>query len=222
MIRRELQDVTRDVAAVAMGFLPADLIITNGRLVNVNTAQILDGTDIAVKHGFIVLVGNADHVLRDEKTVVVDAKSRYLVPGFIDSHMHVESTMVDIRSFAAGVLPHGTTTICPDNHEITNVFGLKAVELFHRAAEGLPLKVYLAMPVCVPSIPGFEDAGAVITAEDVSRAYKEGWAQLQGEQMTSGRADEFPRRDLWRSDHSRYYGCFPQSGGDTDRPLCVA
>ena len=183
MIRRELQDVTRDVAAVAMGFLPADLIITNGRLVNVNTAQILDGTDIAVKHGFIVLVGNADHVLRDEKTVVVDAKSRYLVPGFIDSHMHVESTMVDIRSFAAGVLPHGTTTICPDNHEITNVFGLKAVELFHRAAEGLPLKVYLAMPVCVPSIPGFEDAGAVITAEDVSRAYKEGLAQLQCEQM---------------------------------------
>lgn len=183
MMRKELQDVTRDVAAVAMGFLPADLIITNGRLVNVNTAQILDGTDIAVKHGFIVLVGNADHVLRDEKTVVVDAKSRYLVPGFIDSHMHVESTMVDIRSFAAGVLPHGTTTICPDNHEITNVFGLKAVELFHRAAEGLPLKVYLAMPVCVPSIPGFEDAGAVITAEDVSLAYKEGWAQLQGEQM---------------------------------------
>ncbi|HEX7555486.1 MAG TPA: adenine deaminase C-terminal domain-containing protein, partial [Leptolinea sp.] len=76
-----------------------------------------------------------------------------------------------------------TTTICPDNHEITNVFGLKTVELFHKAAEGLPLKVNLAMPVCVPSIPGFEDAGATITAEEVAKAYDEGWAQLQGEQM---------------------------------------
>lgn len=181
--RKALYEVTRDIAAVAMGFLPADLIIKNSKLVNVNTAQVQPGIDVAIKHGFIALVGNADHVLSDEKTKIVEAGGRYLVPGFIDSHMHVESTMVDIRSFAAGILPHGTTTICPDNHEITNVFGLKAVELFHKAAEGLPLKVFLAMPVCVPSIPGFEDAGAVITAEDVAKAYDEGWAQMQGEQM---------------------------------------
>jgi len=181
--RKALHDVTRDMAAVAMGFLPADLIIKNGKLINVNTSQIQPGIDIAIKHGFIALVGNADHVLADENTKIVDANGRYLAPGFIDSHMHIESTMVDIRSFAAGILPHGTTTICPDNHEITNVFGLKAVELFHKAAEGLPLKVFLAMPVCVPSIPGFEDAGATITAEEVAKAYEEGWAQLQGEQM---------------------------------------
>lgn len=181
--RKALFEVTRDIAAVAMGFLPADLIIKNGKLINVNTAQVQEGVDIAVKHGFIALVGNADHVLSDQNTEIVDAGGRYLAPGFIDSHMHVESTMVDLRSFAAGILPHGTTTICPDNHEITNVFGLKAVELFHKAAEGLPLKVYLAMPVCVPSISGFEDAGATITAEDVAKAYDEGWAQLQGEQM---------------------------------------
>ncbi len=181
--RKALCDVTRDISAVAMGFLPADLIIRNGKLINVNTAQIQPDIDVAIKHGFIALVGNADHVLTDGKTIVVDAKGRYLAPGFIDSHMHVESTMVDIRSFTAGILPHGTTTICPDNHEITNVFGLKAVELFHNAAEGLPIKVFLAMPVCVPSIPGFEDAGATITAEDVTKAYDEDWAQLQGEQM---------------------------------------
>src|SRR5512133_3111407 len=126
--RKALFEVTRDMTAVAMGFLPADLIIKNGTLINVNTAQVQPGIDIAIKHGFIALVGNADHVLVDENTKVIDAKGRYLAPGFIDSHMHVESTMVDIRSFAAGVLPHGTTTICPDNHEITNVFGLKAVE----------------------------------------------------------------------------------------------
>ncbi|NMB60394.1 MAG: adenine deaminase [Chloroflexi bacterium] len=181
--RKALYEVTRDLSAVAMGFLPADLIIKNGKLINVNTAQIQEGIDVAVKHGFIALVGNSDHVLTDTSTKIIDAQGRYLSPGFIDSHMHVEYTMVDIRSFAAGILPHGTTTICPDNHEITNVFGLKAVELFHKAAEGLPLKVFLAMPVCVPSIPGFEDAGATITAEEVAKAYEENWAQLQGEQM---------------------------------------
>src|SRR5690606_20218529 len=66
---------------------------------------------------------------------------------------------------------------------ITNVFGLKAVELFSDAAQGLPLKVMVAMPVCVPSIAGFEDAGAVITDKEVNEAYRQGWAQLQGEQM---------------------------------------
>jgi adenine deaminase len=181
--KNELYKITRDLAAVAMGFQAADLIIKNSKLVNVNTAQLQNGIDVAIKHGFIALVGNADHVLIDEKTTVVDATDKYLVPGFIDSHMHIESSMVDIRSFAAGVLPHGTTTICPDNHEITNVFGLKAVELFHKAADGLPIKVYLAMPVCVPSIPGFENAGATISADEVTKAYEEGWAQMQGEQM---------------------------------------
>lgn len=181
--RKMLYEVTRDLAAVAMGTQPADLIIRNGKLVNVNTAVIQEGMDVVVRHGMIALVGSADHVMTDENTRIVDAGGRYLVPGFVDSHMHVESTMVDLPSFAAGVLPHGTTTIAPDNHEITNVFGLKAVELFKKTAKGLPLKVLVAMPVCVPSIPGFEDAGAVITAEDTARAYQEGWADVQGEQM---------------------------------------
>ncbi len=181
--RRRLSEVTRDLAAVAMGFQPADLIIRNGRLVNVNTLRIQDGIDVAVRHGFIALVGDASHVKADENTRVVDAHGRFLAPGFIDSHMHIESSMVDPHHFAAGILPHGTTTIAPDNHEITNVFGLRAVELFHQACEGLPLKVLLAMPVCVPSIPDFEDAGATINAADAAEAYRRGWAQVQGEQM---------------------------------------
>ena len=181
--RKMLFEVTRDMAAVAMGMQPADLIIRNGKLVNVNTAYIQENMDVVVRHGLIALVGNADHVLTDEHTRIVDAGGRYLVPGFVDSHMHVESTMVDLPSFATGILPHGTTTIAPDNHEMTNVFGLKAVELFKQSAKGLPLKVLVAMPVCVPSIPGFEDAGATITAEETARAYQEGWADVQGEQM---------------------------------------
>jgi adenine deaminase len=181
--RKMHHEITQDLAATAMGRQPADLIIRNGTLVNVNTAQIQTGIDVVVRHGWIALVGDANGIMTDENTQEVDAAGRYLVPGFIDSHMHVESAMVDLPSFAAGVLPHGTTTICPDIHEVTNVLGLRAVELFHNIAEGLLLKVLLAMPVCVPSIPGFEDAGATISAADVAKAYQKGWAQLQGEQM---------------------------------------
>ena len=78
--RKALYEVTRDIAAVAMGFLPADLIIKNGKLINVNTAQVQDGIDVAVKHGFIALVGNADHVLTDKNTKIIDANCRYLAP----------------------------------------------------------------------------------------------------------------------------------------------
>lgn len=182
--RRMLHEITQGVVATAMGREPADLLIKNGKLVNVNTGRIQEGMDVAVRDGFIVYVGHdASHIPIGENTKVVEAQGRYIAPGFIDTHEHVESSMIDVRSFAEAVLPEGTTTIACDNHEITNVFGLKAVELFHKAAEGLPLKVMVAMPVCVPSIPGFEDAGALITSEEVTRAYQEGWAQLQGEQM---------------------------------------
>ncbi len=181
--RKQLHEVTQAMVATAMGREPADLIIRNARLVNVNVARIQEGVDIAVRHGFIALVGDTSHIPVAEGTEVVDADGRCVVPGFIDTHDHVESSMVDIRNFAKAVLPHGTTMIACDNHEITNVFGVRAVELFHKAAQGLPLKVDVAMPVCVPSIPGFEDAGATITADEVSLAYEEGWADLQGEQM---------------------------------------
>ncbi|MBI9091181.1 MAG: adenine deaminase [Desulfobacterium sp.] len=175
--------VARELADVAMGRRLADLVIRNGRLVNVVTAQIQSNTDMAVYKGFIALVGDASHIMTDESTEIIDAENRYLAPGLIDSHMHVESSMVDLRSFAAGVLPHGTTTICPDNHEMTNVLGLRAVELFKQSSEGIPLKVLTAMPVCVPSLPGMEDAGAVIGPKEVRTGYEKGWAELQGEQM---------------------------------------
>jgi adenine deaminase len=179
-----LYEVTQEVVGTAMGREPADLIIKGGKLVNVNVGRIQEGIDVAVKHGLIAYVGpDSSHIQTDENTRIVEANGRYIVPGFIDTHLHVESSMIDVRNFAAAVLPEGTTTIACDNHEITNVFGLRAVELFHQAAQGLPLKVLVAMPVCVPSIPGFEDAGATITDEEVTKAYQQDWAQLQGEQM---------------------------------------
>ena len=173
--------ITRDLAAVAMGQLKGDLLVKNTKLVNVLTGLIEENIDIITFGEFIAFVGDASN--HPSPDTVIDGDGRYLIPGLIDSHMHVESSMIDLPSFAAGILPHGTTTICPDNHEMTNVFGLKAVELFHKTAEGLPLNVFPAMPVCVPSIPGMEDAGASISAEDVEQAYSRGWSELQGEQM---------------------------------------
>ena len=181
--REKLSNVTRDLAAVAMGTKPADLLIKNGKLVNVNVGYVQENIDVAVSHGFIAYVGKNADIMTDEHTRIVDATGRYIVPGFIDGHMHIESAMVDPVTFACGVLPAGVTTICPDNHEITNVFGLDAVKLFHDSVQDVPIKFLLAMPVCVPSIPGLEDAGAVINPEDVAKAYEMGWAQLQGEQM---------------------------------------
>ncbi|MCG8615975.1 MAG: adenine deaminase, partial [Desulfobacterales bacterium] len=175
--------ITRDLAAVAMGQKAADLILENGKLVDVCTARIRNRCGIAVYKGYIALVGDTDHILRDEHTSVVDAGGKYLCPGLIDSHMHVESSMVDLPAFAAGVLPHGTTTICPDIHEITNVLGMDALRLFRDSGRDLPLKVLTAMPVCVPSLPGMEDAGATVGPDQVEEAYAQGLAFLQGEQM---------------------------------------
>lgn len=175
--------VTQDIVAVAMGRKPAELILKNGRLVDVCTGRVRAHMDIAVCHGRIVLVGDASHVLIGPETAVVDVTGRYLCPGLIDSHMHVESTMVDLPCFAAGVLPQGTTTICPDIHELTNVLGMKAVDLFYQSARQLPLKVLIAMPVCVPALPGMEDAGAAVTPDLVRKAYESGRVFLQGEQM---------------------------------------
>jgi len=175
--------ITRDLAAVAMGRKPADLILKNGRLVDVCTARIRSGMDIAVYQGHIALVGDASHVQTGPDTEIVDVSDHYLCPGLIDSHMHVESSMVDLPAFAAGVLAQGTTTICPDIHELSNVLGMGAVDLFYQSAKALPLKVLIAMPVCVPALPGMEDAGATVTPALVQKAYENGKVFLQGEQM---------------------------------------
>ncbi|MDC7222135.1 MAG: adenine deaminase C-terminal domain-containing protein [Spirochaetales bacterium] len=181
--RNHKSGITTELTAVAMGRKAGDLIIKNIRLVNVLLGTIEEETDLIAYKGIIAYIGKADGHPVDENTRLIHGEGRYLLPGLIDSHMHVESSMVDPLSFAAAVLPGGTTTICPDIHEMTNVLGLRAVELFHEKTKDLPLNVLTAMPVCVPSLPGMEDSGAEIGPEDVKTAYDRGWADLQGEQM---------------------------------------
>jgi adenine deaminase len=180
--RPSLSALSRTLSDVCMGREPADLVITGGRLVNVHTREVLDGADVAVKSGRTAMFGDCSHT-RGPATRVLDADGAYLVPGLIDTHLHVESAMVTVARFAEAVLPHGTTTVLIDNHEIANVLGLDGVRWMLEEGSALQLKVLLAVPSCVPALPGFEDAGATITPDDIREALRwEGVAGL-GEMM---------------------------------------
>ena len=164
------QAVAGHLVAVAAGREPADLVISGGRWVNVHSGEIIDGTDIAVTKGRIAYVGpDASHCSGPE-TERIDALGRYLVPGLCDAHMHVESGMVTVTEFARAVLPHGTTSMFVDPHEIANVLGLDGVRLMHDEAMSLPLNVFVQVPSCVPSAPGLETAGAALGPEEVREA----------------------------------------------------
>ncbi|AHK45369.1 adenine deaminase 1 [Ensifer adhaerens OV14] len=161
-----------------MGRAPADLVIRNGKWVNVYSGEIIPHTDIAVKAGRFAYVGaDASHTI-GEGTKVVDAAGRYLVPGLCDAHMHVESGLVTVTEFARAVIPHGTTTMFIDPHEIANVLGLAGVRLMNDEAQSLPINVYVQVPSCVPSAPGLETAGAELSATDVAEALS--WPNIIG------------------------------------------
>src|SRR3954449_1064749 len=123
---RPLSAVTRTLADVCMGRTPADVLIKGGRLVKVHTREVHEGGEVAIKHGRVAMFGDAAHT-RGPATEVLDADGAFLVPGLIDTHLHVESAMVTVARFAEAVLPHGTTTVLIDNHEIANVLGLEGI-----------------------------------------------------------------------------------------------
>jgi len=163
---------------VAMGRRAADTVIQGGKWVNVYSGEIIAGTDVAIAGGRIAYAGpDADHAIGDE-TEVVEADGRYMLPGLCDGHMHVESGMVTVTEFARAVIPHGTTSMFIDPHEIANVLGLPGVKLMHDEAAGLPINVQVQAPSCVPSAPGLENAGAELTVEDIREALN--WPQICG------------------------------------------
>ncbi len=161
-------DVAPHLIAVAAGRAPADLVIRNARVVNVHTREVLENWDVAVACGRIAYVGpDADHCHGRE---VIDAGGKYLIPGLCDAHMHIESGMLTPAEFAAAVIPHGTTSMFTDPHEIANVLGLEGVRLMHDEAALQPINIFTQMPSCAPSAPGLETTGREITPEDVAEA----------------------------------------------------
>ncbi|MCL4265034.1 MAG: adenine deaminase [Anaerolineae bacterium] len=168
--RKPWHEMTKQLVDVAMGRQAADMVIRNGRWLNVHTGEIIPHTDVAVSGGRIAYVGpDAGHTM-GEKTQVIAANGRYLIPGLCDGHMHVESGMVTVTEFARAVIPHGTTSMFIDPHEIANVLGLPGVRLMHDEAATLPINVYVQMPSCVPSAPGLETPGASIGPAEVAEA----------------------------------------------------
>lgn len=169
--KKQLWECSKELSAVAMGNIPAETVIINAKLVNVCTKEIIENISVAIHSGRIALVGDASHCI-GEATKVIDAEGMYIAPGFLDGHIHIESSMLSAGEYARSVIPHGTTGIYYDPHEICNVMGFKGVELMIKDAERTPLKAMLTLPSCVPAVPGFEDAGAVITSDDIREQLK--------------------------------------------------
>jgi len=150
--------------AAARGDEPADLLLKNARLVNVFSGEI-HASDVALGGGRVLGWG----AYQARRTV--DLEGRFVCPGLIDAHVHLESSMVRPAEFARAVVPHGTTAVVCDPHEIANVLGLDGVRYILEASEGLPLQVYVMAPSCVPATH-METAGAEVTAADIEALWR--------------------------------------------------
>tara|TARA_B110000003_G_C16652874_1_gene534994 strand:- start:660 stop:2468 length:1809 start_codon:yes stop_codon:yes gene_type:complete len=175
---RSWAEVAPRLVAVAAGRDQADRVFRNCKLVNVQTREVLDGWQVAIAEGRFAYVGtDASHCI-GEDTEIFDVSGRYLIPGLCDGHMHIESGMLTPAEFAAAVIPHGTTTMFTDPHEIANVLGLEGVRMMHDEALMQPVNIFTQMPSCAPSAPGLETTGFEISAEDVAEAM--GWPGIIG------------------------------------------
>ncbi len=169
---------TRALIDTAMGRKPADLVLRKGTWVCVQSGEFVPDTDIAIKDGRIAYVGpDASHTIK-KNTRVINAEGKYMVPGLLDGHVHVESGMLTVTEFVRAVLPRGTTGLFIDPHEIANVFGLKGVKLMVDEAARQPIQIWVQIPSSVPSSPDLETPGAEITVEDVAKGMK--WENVIG------------------------------------------
>ena len=163
------------VIDVAAGRAPADLVLKNATYVNVFSNELCHG-DIAVAEGLIVGMGEY------HGKVEVDVSGKLVLPGFIDAHIHLESSLVSPTEFAKAVLPHGTTTVITDPHEIANVMGTDGIEYMLQATEDLPVDVRFMLPSCVPATP-LDESGAVLDYRAIDSFYDHPRVQGLAEMM---------------------------------------
>ncbi len=159
--------------ALARGEGKVDLLLKNCRMVNVFSGRV-EKTSVAIAGGIIIGIGD----YRAKK--VIDLKGAYLAPGFMDAHVHIESSMVTVPEYARAVVPHGTTTVIIDPHEIANIFGINGIRYMINSSKGCPLNVFVMLPSCVPA-SGLETSGADLTSRDL--------AFLWGEEQVLGLAE---------------------------------
>ena len=152
------------------GAVENDIVIKNVNIVNVFTGEILFG-HIGIYKGFISYVEYDKNCTIKAKTEY-DYKGKYAIPGLIDAHVHIESSMMTPRNFCAAVLPHGTTTVITDPHEIANVLGVEGVKYMVESSVDLPMRQYILAPSCVPAVLNAEEAGASFSREEVKEILK--------------------------------------------------
>ncbi|MBW2038547.1 MAG: adenine deaminase [Deltaproteobacteria bacterium] len=165
----------KEAIAFARGEREVDLLLKNAQLINVLSGKI-EPRDVAIAQGMVVGFG---HYRTRE---VMNLEGKFLAPGFIDAHVHIESSMVGMREYARAILPHGVTTVVTDFHEIANVMGIRGIRLMQEGMESTPLNLYVMLPSCVPATP-LETSGADIKAEDLQGLMKEKWVKGLGEMM---------------------------------------
>lgn len=168
----------KELLAAARGDIPCDLLVKNGRVANVLSFEYEDA-DVAIHRGIIVGVGGRGSY---EGVETADAAGCVLMPGMIDGHLHIESTMLLPSAFAAAVLPLGTTTVMPDPHEIANTCGLPGVEFMWKESLRTPLDMFFGAPSCVPASP-FETPKEALEAPELGTAFERGWCSHLGEMM---------------------------------------
>jgi adenine deaminase len=168
----ELNDIVR----VARGDVPADLVLRNAQLINVYSGEIYPA-DVAL-HGSRIAGVGVDY--RGQKEI--DLKGSYLAPGLIDAHVHIESSMVGVRQFAAAVVPRGITSVIADPHEITNVLGLDGIRFMFDQAKYGQLSMFVMVPSCVPATH-MATAGAYLEAKDIAALQNDRWVLGLGEMM---------------------------------------
>ena len=149
----------KDIILCARGQKQVDLLLANARIINVFSGEIFSG-DIAVADGYIV--GFGPYAAKN----TVDIGGRFVAPGFIDAHVHIESSMTGITEFARAVVACGTTAVVADPHEIANVLGTEGINYMLRSSEGQPMNIYFTLPSCVPATT-METSGATLTKEDL-------------------------------------------------------
>ncbi|WP_054956827.1 adenine deaminase [Paenibacillus dakarensis] len=175
--RQKRYEVSHQLGQIAMGKAAAETVIKGGTLVNVFTGELQEHMDIAIAFGRIAYIGQADHTI-GENTKVIQANGRYISPGLLDGHMHVESTMLTVTEFAKAAMAKGTTAVFMDPHEIANVFGSEGVRWMHEEGQQLPLKVFTTYPSCVPATTDLEDAGAALGVADIEEGLT--WPGVEG------------------------------------------
>src|SRR5439155_16918773 len=203
-----IMDVAK-LLSVARGAEPADLLLKNVRLINVRSAEIYE-TDVAVYNDRIAGIGTA-YAAKEE----LDLNGLYLAPGFIEGHIHIESSMMRVSEFARAVVPHGTTAVVADPHEIANVLGLDGIRYILESAKDGPLNVFVMLSSCVPATH-METSGAHLTAEDLQPYLGHKWVRGIAELMNypgvvHGDPDMLAKIEIGR--HMRLDGHAPRLGG---------